>query len=425
MTKIKIVFSILLLIGLTTQMFAQMMGAQQPRQMPVGQFNREIYASQFYNFADLDQPELSKVDFHFSIVNDILSFVKVTDSEYRANYEITVIFYNDKKEALAEKSARQAVLASSYEETNSRSISHQHQLSFSLPPGTHRYTVQLLDRESNDVQSYDRTMTLRPFGSDRLRLSDIVLVDVIDCQNFTYSPNLSGVFSHLKSAVAAYVEIYPSQPSDSIQFSFKILDAQMREIYRERMKLPGEKRMLPVCLSFKSKIDKPGEYVLEVSGEAATQSVKMQKRFTVHWSNLGIRESNLELAIKQLEIIAKKKDLDIINRAPDEQKQKLFDEFWKQRDPSPDTETNELKDEFFRRIDFANRNFIEPFRGREGWETDRGKVYVKNGPPSEVEKFPSEPFKPTAEIWYYAKLNMRFIFSDRSGNGEFRLVRTE
>ena len=35
---------------------------------------------------------------------------------------------------------------------------------------------------------------------------------------------------------------------------------------------------------------------------------------------------------------------------------------------------DELKEEFFRRVDFSNQNFTIISLDREGWETDRGKV---------------------------------------------------
>ena len=103
----------------------------------------------------------------------------------------------------------------------------------------------------------------------------------------------------------------------------------------------------------------------------------------------------------------------------------VFNEFWTQRDPTPGTYRNELKEEFFKRVDFANQNFPEIVTGREGWETDRGKIYIKNGPPDELDRQPTEINMPTAEIWFYAKQNKRFIFSDRQGNGVYRLVKVE
>jgi len=56
------------------------------------------------------------------------------------------------------------------------------------------------------------------------------------------------------------------------------------------------------------------------------------------------------------------------------------EEFWKKRDPTPETETNEFKNEYFVRIGEANRFFTEA--AEPGWLQDRGRVDILLGPPT-------------------------------------------
>ncbi|NOY60805.1 MAG: GWxTD domain-containing protein, partial [Calditrichaeota bacterium] len=132
---------------------------------------------------------------------------------------------------------------------------------------------------------------------------------------------------------------------------------------------------------------------------------------------MSFKSENLDIAIRQLRLIVNKDISKQFSKASREEKKKLLQQFWEARDPTPGTPQNELKDEFLRRIDFANKNFSEVATSREGWQTDRGKVYIKNGPPDQVERQATDIDMPSAEIWYYTKLNRRYIFSDRSGNG--------
>jgi len=111
--------------------------------------------------------------------------------------------------------------------------------------------------------------------------------------------------------------------------------------------------------------------------------------------------------------------------ASESEKEELFREFWKHRDPTPDTEENEIKDEFYRRIDFCNQNFTVFMLDKEGWETDRGKIFLKYGEPSQVEKHESDLNRPAIEVWYFEKLQQRFIFADRSGMGDYQLIKIE
>jgi GWxTD domain-containing protein len=64
----------------------------------------------------------------------------------------------------------------------------------------------------------------------------------------------------------------------------------------------------------------------------------------------------------------------------DDEKQAFIEQFWLRRDPSPDTEENEFKEEHYRRIAWANDRFAS---GIPGWKTDRGQIYIKFGPPDE------------------------------------------
>ncbi len=66
----------------------------------------------------------------------------------------------------------------------------------------------------------------------------------------------------------------------------------------------------------------------------------------------------------------------------DEEREEFIEQFWLRRDPTPDTVENEYKEEHYRRIAYANEHYAS---GIEGWRTDRGMIYIKYGPPDEIE----------------------------------------
>ncbi|HTP86385.1 MAG TPA: GWxTD domain-containing protein [Bryobacteraceae bacterium] len=70
----------------------------------------------------------------------------------------------------------------------------------------------------------------------------------------------------------------------------------------------------------------------------------------------------------------------------DEERQSFVEQFWLRRDPTPDTEENEFKEEHYRRIAYANDHYAS---GIPGWKTDRGRIYIMYGPPDEIESHPS------------------------------------
>ena len=70
----------------------------------------------------------------------------------------------------------------------------------------------------------------------------------------------------------------------------------------------------------------------------------------------------------------------------DEEREKFIEAFWDRRNPNPDSEDNEFKDEHYRRIEYANDHYAA---GIPGWKSDRGRIYIVYGPPDEVESHPS------------------------------------
>ncbi|MFZ2054756.1 MAG: GWxTD domain-containing protein [Candidatus Aminicenantales bacterium] len=105
---------------------------------------------------------------------------------------------------------------------------------------------------------------------------------------------------------------------------------------------------------------------------------------------------------------------------PASERPHFVEQFWKNRDNDPDTEINEYKNEYLKRIDEAKHLFTEG--GTSGWLTDRGRIYILLGPPEQRESYPrgySFYGKPS-EIWHYGFYQIAFV--DSRWNGNFELV---
>ncbi|MGH9818869.1 MAG: GWxTD domain-containing protein, partial [Pyrinomonadaceae bacterium] len=70
----------------------------------------------------------------------------------------------------------------------------------------------------------------------------------------------------------------------------------------------------------------------------------------------------------------------------DDERENFIENFWRRRDPDPDTEENEYRDQYYERIAYANEHFTS---GIPGWKTDRGRIYITWGKPDEIESHPS------------------------------------
>jgi GWxTD domain-containing protein len=72
--------------------------------------------------------------------------------------------------------------------------------------------------------------------------------------------------------------------------------------------------------------------------------------------------------------------------ANDEERDQFIEQFWQRRNPNPDSEQNDFKDEHYRRIAYANEHFSA---GVPGWRTDRGHMYIVWGTPDEIDSHPT------------------------------------
>jgi GWxTD domain-containing protein len=75
--------------------------------------------------------------------------------------------------------------------------------------------------------------------------------------------------------------------------------------------------------------------------------------------------------------------------------------FWLERDPTPDTNENEYKEEHYRRIAFSNEQFGDV---RPGWQTDRGRTYITYGPPDGITRKPvtmADGTRLPGFLWHY------------------------
>lgn len=120
-------------------------------------------------------------------------------------------------------------------------------------------------------------------------------------------------------------------------------------------------------------------------------------------------------------LIMEKAEIEIFRHLPDaESRQEFIHNFWKIRDPDPMTDENEFKQEFERRVAYANRFFKE---GIPGWKTDRGRIYIMLGPPDKVDHRPlmRNPEVRGAIWWGYYDDRFSVLFLDRSGDGRYEI----
>jgi GWxTD domain-containing protein len=134
-------------------------------------------------------------------------------------------------------------------------------------------------------------------------------------------------------------------------------------------------------------------------------------------------EQEMDKEFDQSKYVASKDEIDHYKslKGEDAKRKALFD-FWSKRDEDKSTILNEVKQEHFKRVEYANLNYRTG--KKEGWRTDRGRVYIVYGPPDEIDRHVNEIDTKPYEIWSYHSIQggVEFIFGDRTGFSDYILL---
>ena len=139
----------------------------------------------------------------------------------------------------------------------------------------------------------------------------------------------------------------------------------------------------------------------------------------------SLDETALDSLFAPLTILAGASELSSYSTLTIDGKRRFMSEFWRRRDPSPNTPDNPLRDVFYRGVRHANTAYREGGTAQiPGWRTDRGRIYLKYGEPNEYLRRPAAQPKPF-EVWLYTReRRLYYVFRDRTGLGHYELIGT-
>ena len=371
-----------------------------------------------------DDPKFTRVDLYIQIPYTQLSFVK-EGNLFVATYEVTAGVYDSTDRLVTEKIWTEKIILGSYSEAISRNGSNISSRSFRLVPGNYRLKIFVQDQESKKNASATTELNVRAFH-EPFALSDLLLVtrySEIDSRKEVI-PNITNNIIFNESGFYVFLEFYNHSPDTNFSLNCKITNSKGKSILEFNTPYQLTSSRTPIFLKVEKSDFSIGEYILTITAKSLDSTVKgsysVSKRVFSRWVGIPRSISNLNKAIEQMIYITNRDRINELLKIEDEQaKYEKFMEFWRAKDPTPGTEENELMDEYYGRVEYANQHFSTY---QEGWKTDMGMVFIILGPPNNVERRPFNYDTPAYEIWEYYSLNRRFIFVDYTGFGDYRLI---
>jgi GWxTD domain-containing protein len=377
-----------------------------------------------------------RLEVYYKAYNDGLSYRKDNGS-YVAEYELEAIVYED-GEQVAGTSFKEKYTVESFPRTLSLTDFLVNQLNIGLEgPGKYELVLRLRDLRSGHttekLHKFEISRNYRDWTMSRIEFARIIqrAVDTsqFNKQGWVIVPSVSRTYgdeSQLQCPV--YMEIYG--PAESAGTPLKVLlygrDPLDNRLLDTVLEVQSQGRVTPVIASLSVADLSPGRYTVHVqlSSERGKPPLwEDEDWFDITWSLSTLLRTDFQTAVEQLRFIAKDKERDSLLESPDSLRAISWRAFWDRRDPTPGTPGNEFRDEYYRRIRYANTTFS--VGKRPGWRTDRGMIYIQYGEPDEVDRHPFDmdgfPYNAPWQVWRYYSTNREFVFVDRRGSSDFEL----
>ena len=398
----------------------------------------------FIDAANVASKDVTKgrIEVFVKVAFSELLFTRFQSTLYRSQYEITYLLYDKKNNLVQREIQDKEIITDKYSDTESDLRFHFSRLTLNVDPGEYTLTATITDKETQKFGQRKLSIPVKTFREKPIGISDLIFADKIQKDSLmdivNIVPNVFKSFDSEYKRYLVYFELYDSKFSvagkdsnverpidkDPIKIKYKVLDKNQNIIVEDSTEQDVSQFQTFSSVEIDKKSLSFGKYILDVlvsrNGQRASSKAIFDVRLSTFTSpSMTSSAFDLDVAIKQLRPITRNINIGKILKGSQAEKAKFFEEFWKSKDPTPETERNELMEEYYRRIDYANRYFTSGFR--EGWDTDRGMVYVVLNAPDDIERHPYDSDAKPYEIWYYYEANLKLFFVDFSGVGDYEL----
>jgi GWxTD domain-containing protein len=330
---------------------------------------------------------------------------------------------------------------------------------FSLAPGKYNliFSINDLNNEKNK-HVINFPFEIQNFSNEGFSISDIQLCSNIienseNRDSYFYKnsyetfPNPSTIFGEGLPTLFYYTELYNLQRGENknpLKLMITIFDYQGKEKSRKEKFISRKFNSIVEVGALNIAKYPSGSYtlVLTLVDTVSRSGIVSSKRFFIY--NTQVKEEieskfaeadilssefnvmsqeELNSTFAMSRYIASAAEIDQWDKIADlEGKKNFLFKFWKQRSPDPLSPKNERKIEYFNRVKRSNEQFTTP--RMEGWKSDRGRVYIIYGEPSEIDRYPSEMDAYPYEIWSYHHIEggVIFVFGDITGLSQMQLL---
>ena len=332
-------------------------------------------------------------------------------------------------------------------------------IGFVVPKGKYTCYASGSDKNNSEVKKdYNFPLNVSLFGSTDMTISDIELAssikqEEVDKTSIFYKNTLevvpmpSDIFGESSPALYYYSEIYNLDKVENLShltYETSLFDSHGRKLYLKHKKL-GNALAATADVGVINVSKYPsGKYTLILSLSDSTKNIGITSKKEFFIYNPGIKDTTTfaartgDVISSQFAFLSSEECDDIFDKAQyistdkekdqyekihtvDGKREFLFT-FWKNKYNATGVGNHYVYTDYIKRVKEANTRFKNI--GNKGWRTDMGRVFIKYGEPSTIEKHPNVKNTRPYEVWQYESIEggVYFIFGDLTGFSNYVLL---
>ena len=354
---------------------------------------------------------------YFHIPHSSLQFIK-KESTFQAGYEANLSVQDNQGMQKIHRVWKDSVLVEDYSGTVSPRRFVTFMTEFAAIPGEYRLLSDVMDLDTRYIAEYSQDLDLSQYTGEVILYPPIILEDRNGDWGFTKGkiPVLGKAIERIAGEITVHFSGRIQSGNAKIM---SVLDSKDEgNLWKNEQNINGKDNNFTLTLTIPDSVLKGINFSLKAFLIQKNNSVSKSVDFSLKKAGISTFISDISDAIEQMRYILEDDEKLELKNSKRKEREKLFRSFWKKRDPTSNGFHNELMEEYYRRVHYANEHFTS---FQPGWESDMGMIYILFGAPDDVERINSHSERKVFEVWHYLEINRNFTFVDENGFGDFRL----
>jgi len=347
-----------------------------------------------------------------------LQFIKTGD-QFTASYEASIALQDKKGREIGHNIWTDSITVTSYTEATSIVKNRKHFTSFIVPKGQFELLGELQDADTRKRGTQKQKLDFRKLNDNPSLINPTFLLSLAG--EWGFEKDLIPTRGHRVREIGAGVHLLISGFVETKPYEIKvqIADLKKTELHIDTLSGDGQNGYFSQSIFITSEQLEGLKNDISIELEQEGRTAKREITFSTYKPGVSNFVDDLDRAMKQMKYILTNEERKHLKGKSRKEKKQLFYDLWKDRDPTPKTEYNELMEEYYGRVWYANENFDA---WAPGWETDMGMIYILFGPPDEIQRSNPTASNPAMyQVWHYYRLSKQFVFKDQNGFGDYRL----